>query len=249
MSNSREDTDQWDWHSVNTVEFRLKTSWSRTNHFATTYYEIAEASLVALLQAQEHPVPIPAHDEDPSDHIAYREGLLKAAIKTIVFSGMACEAAIYDLAAINLSDEYARNVLDKLDVIGKWQVVPRLVFGKSLNPKGPAMNALRMLVPARNRLVHPKSEEGFTDPTNEAQIKAMLEKERVEFGKILDSAGASFQALVLLSLELNRIFRRPAAILPTFELDEPFSFSSSNDPRIRRVITRCREIDKAASQK
>ncbi len=245
MSSSRDDMTEWDWYGTNTVEFKLRTNWTRANHLAATYYEIAEEALIKLQDSQEHPVPIPTAEEDPSDHIAHREGLLKAAIKTIVFSAMACEAAIYDLAAINLSDEYARGVLDKLDVIAKWQVVPRLVFGKSLDAKGPAMNGLRMLVPARNRLVHTKSEEAFTDPTNEAHIKAMHEKEQAAFGKILDSAFASFQTLVLLSLELNRIFRRPTGVLPSFE-KSVFSLSYSEDPRIRKLVARCREIDKKA---
>lgn len=53
-------------------------------------------------------------------------------VKTNVFSAMALEAAAFDLAAIQLSDKVAANYLDKMDLLGKGMIVPRLICGRSL---------------------------------------------------------------------------------------------------------------------
>ena len=83
--------------------------------------------------------------------------MLVSAIKTIVFSAMATEAAVYDLGAIQLGDMYFKKNLDKLDLVAKWIVVPKLICGTSLDTDGPGIRNLRVLVKARNALVHHKS--------------------------------------------------------------------------------------------
>ncbi len=149
---------------------------------------------------------------------------------------MACEAAIYDLAAIQLGDEYAGNYLDKLDLVAKWVVVPSLICGQALKEKGPAINSLRTLTRTRNALVHHKSIPGF--PLGEASSRA---GEQLE--KIVKNTGVAFQSVVLLSLELNRVLKTPAGVLHFFE-KAVMSLSSSIDrPRIAQEIARCREID------
>ena len=80
--------------------------------------------------------------------------MLTAGLKTIVFAAMCIEAAAFDFAATQLSDSYAQRYLDKLDLVSKWVVVPKLICGRSLKESGPSLNALRVLVRARNALVH-----------------------------------------------------------------------------------------------
>jgi len=49
------------------------------------------------------------------------------------------------------------NYLDKLDLLAKWLVIPRVVTGKKLDPGSQAMQDLSWLVALRNRLAHFKS--------------------------------------------------------------------------------------------
>lgn len=63
---------------------------------------------------------------------------------------MAIEAAVFDLAAIQLDDKIATVYLDKMDLLGKWMIVPRLICGRSLKEEGPAFNSLRGLVRAHS---------------------------------------------------------------------------------------------------
>jgi hypothetical protein len=70
-------------------------------------------------------VPHPEYLKDPSNHDAQNERrLLHEAIKTITFYAMAMEAAVFYLAAIHLTDRYAEQYLDKLNLVAKWHLVP-----------------------------------------------------------------------------------------------------------------------------
>lgn len=53
-------------------------------------------------------------------------------IEIIVFCAMSLEAAIYDYAAWHLGDTYVQSHLDKLDLLSKWLVVPRLITGRAI---------------------------------------------------------------------------------------------------------------------
>ncbi len=52
-----------------------------------------------------------------------------SAVSTIVFAGMCLEAEAYDYAAIHLTDAYTTAHLDKLDLISKWVLIPKLITG------------------------------------------------------------------------------------------------------------------------
>ena len=53
----------------------------------------------------------------------------------IVFAALAVEAYMYDYAARNLGEQFVASHLDRLDVVSKWVIIPRLVTGKGF-PKG-----------------------------------------------------------------------------------------------------------------
>jgi hypothetical protein len=76
---------------------------------------------------------------------------------TVVFGAMCLEAFIYDYAAHNISDRYTKKYLDKLDLVSKWVVIPKLVTGKEFPRQSQAFRLLKQLVKARNDLVHYKS--------------------------------------------------------------------------------------------
>lgn len=239
--------DNYKWHITHTVNFHVAKTWGRTNNLAWTYFELAQDACSELLTLENSPVPNIVPDEDPAEYFAYTRRLRKTSITVIVFSAMACEAAIYDLAAIHLTDDYATRVLDKLDLFGKWLVIPRLICGKSMDENGPAINGLRGLIKARNALVHHKSEPLVSDLKNPDRAISALEGANKRMGAILSQASASFQTLILLSLELNRVLGTIAGSLPFFEDSGYQSMTEDMPKNILEIVHRCREIDAKAS--
>ncbi|MCP3925066.1 MAG: hypothetical protein GY714_21015 [Desulfobacterales bacterium] len=218
-----------------TVDFQVHKLWGRFNMLSWNYYEISESSYEQFLNAQENLIPYPV-DDDPSEHFKSEKRILLSSFQTIVFSAMACEAAIYDLSAIHLGDDYTKKYIDKLDLVAKWMVVPSLICGKSLEEDGPAINALRILTRIRNSLVHHKSL-----PCN--PIEEMNKKAKKQIDKIVNNTRVAFQAVVLLSLELNRVMKIKTGVLPFFEKYEKNIPEEIKSEKIRSEITRCREID------
>lgn len=205
----------------------------RAGGLCWTYYAIVEEAYEKFLYEEKHRLKNPGDDENPNPYLKQDERLRIAGIKTIVFSAMCIEAASYDLAAIHLGDEFAESYLDRLDPIGKWWAVPKLICGESLDEKGAAMNCLKTLVRARNRLVHSKS-----TPFNPNSLETeKLFKHEETFKSEVHSA---FKAIVLLSLELNEVFKTVAGVLPTFE--KGFIGNTEWPSLIRPVINKCRQI-------
>ena len=75
----------------------------------------------------------------------------------ITFAAMFLESVIWDYAAINTSQNLAKEHLSKLDLVGKWKVVPKLINGKNLNIGSKAIGLLKKLNKERNKIVHSKS--------------------------------------------------------------------------------------------
>ncbi|RJF37540.1 hypothetical protein [Pseudoalteromonas gelatinilytica] len=227
---------------IHLVEFEVMETWARMNSFAKSFAEIAEDSFESYLVAKENYIPMP-DNEDPSAHFISEKELYEASFKTIVFAAMACEAAIFDLAAIQLGDDYVDKYVDKLNLVSKWVVIPKLICGKSMNIKGPALNSLKELTYARNALVHLKSL-----PIRSANNS--VEKAEKHIGKIINSTENAYKTIVLLSLELNRLLGTPAGVLPFYEARteiDGFSESSNRSESLIKIINRCRQIDSRAS--
>ncbi|MDW7547488.1 hypothetical protein [Pseudoalteromonas peptidolytica] len=227
---------------IHLVEFEVMETWARMNSFAKGFAEIAEDSFESYLVAKENYIPMP-DNEDPSAHFISEKELYEASFKTIVFAAMACEAAIFDLAAIQLGDDYVDKYVDKLNLVSKWVVIPKLICGKSMNIKGPALNSLKELTYARNALVHLKSL-----PIRSANNS--VEKAEKHIGKIINSTENAYKTIVLLSLELNRLLGTPAGVLPFYEARteiDGFSESSNRSESLIKIINRCRQIDSRAS--
>lgn len=214
--------------------FQVRDSYIRVDIIADTYAEIAEEAFGQFLSETANPVPRPESIED--DHAAFDEHERKkgvAGIKTIVFSAMALEAAVFDLAAIQLGDKVAKH-LDKMDLIGKWMIVPRLICGRSLREDGPAVNGLIGLAKARNALVHHKSKEW--DKAGKAD-RAMIDR-WASFEK--DQVPNAFKTLVLLSFEIDALLESFLGALPFYGND--IFGDTPRTPEVENVIQRCREI-------
>jgi hypothetical protein len=114
------------------VVFTVQECSARIGAASWLYFGIAQAGYDAFLADEESSTPEPGNDEDPTVKQQQTRRLLENSVKTVVFAAMALEAGIYDVAAIQLGDKFAMQVLDKLDLVGKWLVVPQMVCGKSL---------------------------------------------------------------------------------------------------------------------
>jgi hypothetical protein len=56
-----------------------------------------------------------------------------------------------------LGDTYFERYVDRLDLLSKWVVVPRLISGHEIDRGGRAYELLKQLIRRRNELMHPKS--------------------------------------------------------------------------------------------
>lgn len=230
------------WEVKHTAEFRVQKTSARVSNFAGIYFDIAQDAFAEYLIALDDPDVKGNRLAKSDSHDRAVRRLDRSAIKTIVFAAMTCEAAIYDLAAIHLSDDYASKVLNRLDPVSKWLVTPRLICGKSLHEDGPAINALRSLVGARNDLVHSKSLSGLGLQKPE-QFKKIVATATKQSHKIASSVIPAYQAIVLLSLELERLWGTESASLPYISNSEYSSESGEVPQDVRKVILRCRQID------
>jgi hypothetical protein len=107
--------------------------------------------------------------DDDIDFLASRNDTIgELALIVIVFSAFTLEAFINHHGISRLSRNYFSKYLDKLDLLAKWLVIPRVVTGKKLNPGSAAMQDLSWLVSLRNRLAHFKSKTISMDEIEES---------------------------------------------------------------------------------
>lgn len=90
-------------------------------------------------------------------HRALTMLLTRHALSTILFASMALEGFINDYAARHIGESRLRDLIEKWDLVDKWRYSPRFVVGQDLNGGGRGLEHLRLLVKARNDLVHYKS--------------------------------------------------------------------------------------------
>jgi hypothetical protein len=160
----------------------------------------------------------------------------------IVFMALSVESAVFDLAAVQLGQKFTEGSIEKLDTLAKWQIVPRLICGKGLDPNGPAINALRVLIKSRNSLVHSKSTSVPTDPnlkspSDPVAIRTASKKYRQDIHQ-------AFQAIVLLYLELTQLFKSPFEHFQEIEILMSKLGKSLNPAKVDVVLTRIIEINK-----
>jgi hypothetical protein len=98
-----------------------------------------------------------ASDRDVDFLASKNDAIGEFALVVIVFSAFTLEAYINHYGISRLSKNYFTKYLDKLDLVAKWLVVPRIVTGQELDPGSRAMQDLSWLVCLRNRLAHFKS--------------------------------------------------------------------------------------------
>jgi hypothetical protein len=144
-----------DLSSVNkifhTVTFEISTSHQLHNSRSSEYAERAIGSYEKYLVASSVIKPESGDHENMLKWFAAKKEIAEHSVTIVLYVAMALEAAIFDLAAIHLGQKYAEEVVDKLDLKGKWLVIPRLICGKGLNEEGPGVQSLSDLTP-ENRI-------------------------------------------------------------------------------------------------
>lgn len=221
-----------------TEQFQIRNGCILEDTMVRTYAKIAEEAFNQFLSEKANPISRPELEHDADAYHEHENRKSVAGIKTIVFSAMALEAAAFEFATVQLGEPLARRYLDKLDVVGKWIVIPRLVCGQSLREDGPAMNSLKCLVKARNALVHHKSKE-WDRKSKVSEVREASTKRRKSFE--INQVPNAFKTLVLLSLELEALLGENApGPLPHFGRDAiPLPPRSSH---VEQFVHKCREI-------
>jgi hypothetical protein len=151
----------------------LKIEW--THH--RDYFKLVMDSYSRILKLKRehdefrHSLRGKKMSDDDVDVLASRNDAIgQLALIVIVFSALTLEAYINHYGINRLSRNYFSSYLDKLDLLAKWLVVPRLVTGEKLDPGSNAMQDLSWLVSLRNRLVHFKSKTMTVEEIKESDF-------------------------------------------------------------------------------
>jgi hypothetical protein len=162
-----------------------------------------EVQIIALKNQISKTNDVDAPPDLISELIALEDNLAKHASIVIVFSAIAIESYFYDYAARHLSDNFVQNYLDKLDMIGKLVVIPRLITGKELPRNKKWFSLAKNIVKARNLIVHSKSSD-FPTATTEGVQQHLKKIESID-NLYLQSAREAIELLDILVVELSTL--------------------------------------------
>jgi len=164
-----------------------------------------------------------------------------AGISAIVFGGMSLEATLYDLSACLFEEPFAEHI-DKLDPIGKFFVLNRIINGTNPDVGSVTYQSIQRLASARNKLVHHKS-FSFV----ELDFDSIMRRALKEHTKQVDSVPDSFRALVLLSLNFDGNIFEELRILPSFRKKE--NWKDAIPISLHSEVNRCIEISNNESSR
>jgi hypothetical protein len=141
-------------------------------------------------------------------------------VVAIVFCAMSAEAEIFAYASRNLSASFAKTYLDKLDVISKWVLIPKLVAGKEIAKSTKAFQIFKEMIKQRNAYVHakPRSLHAGEEMTmsEDFAIEIAAAAENVAFAeKCLDAKRQMSSFLASNDLATDRYYD----LLDSFEVD------------------------------
>lgn len=81
----------------------------------------------------------------------------KNTIQGIIMLASYYEALINEIGRIELGSKYYSDNIDKLSVTAKWEVVLKLIYGKSLRKDSQQYESMNSIIKERNNLVHYKT--------------------------------------------------------------------------------------------
>jgi hypothetical protein len=118
----------------------------------------------------------------------------------VVFCITALECYIYNYASRALGEAYAERHIEKLDLLSKWILVPKLATGGSIRSDHKGIQLLQSLIKARNGVVHLKG-KNLKLTCIEEQSTSIAEANRL----VLDSAVTAFQCIGELGQALHQV--------------------------------------------
>lgn len=231
-----------------TVTYIVNRHGVRLNSLTRFFFGIAQRHAEILLKDEKEPATLLDREADPEAYYRHQDELFESVVQCVVYSAMACEAAINELAAMHLTDKTAYDI-DRLSTENRWKIVPRLICGVQLDPEAAAMQGLHDLFVMRNKLLHYKSLDGVpVDDSVEAWTK-MLDEGKAQMEKISDAWLPAIKTVILLSLELNRVMGFPTCVLPVFEKEIRKENGIKDSPHFEELLSKCRGVDKKAANR
>lgn len=110
---------------------------------------------------------------------------------TIIFAALILEAYINEYGARGLQVYFDR-YLDRIDLLSKWVVIPRLSEGINFDQHKSLLSKISSLISARNRLVHPRL---FWIPADAQQAKSKWKKARKQWAQFRSVARGSIKTI------------------------------------------------------
>ncbi len=140
---------------------KYKKMFERANFNGYLYLDIIRQNRKAYIKCNNDSRNI---DRNPNvkdwfmDYYKLKNKMQNAEPIIITFAAMFLECLIWDYAAVNTTQKMAKDYLGKMSLIGKWEVVPKLINNdKKIKIDSKAISLLKKLVKERNNIVHSKS--------------------------------------------------------------------------------------------
>ena len=143
-----------------------------------TYFLIAQDAYRKAKKLDRELLAIQKSNPDAVLVAEKNDTIERFAIVVILFCALAAEAFINDYGIESFSKNYFIRYLDKLDLISKWIIIPRMVTGEELDPGSKVIQDLSWLTGLRNRLVHSKSRKIPIDKIEKSDFFWMEDAER-----------------------------------------------------------------------
>lgn len=141
--------------------------------------------------------------------------LFSAAQNAIIYSGMCIEATLFDLSLALFGRTFAEHI-ERLDPLGKFFVLARLIYRQDPGTSGVTYQALKTVIGERNKLVHSKSVEYI----NFDDLEPLVEGAERQGDKLNHALTNSYRALILLSMFFDGNIFEELRILPSFKKPE-----------------------------
>lgn len=121
----------------------------------------------------------------------------------VVFAQMAIESFFNDYAAACLGDNEFYDNFDKLDIIGKFQLITKFILKKTLDKSCEPYNSLKSLIKLRNSYIHNKSEKykplnqkyNIEEEPDDIPLEVMYKSELKHYKNILQVAEIAIKAM------------------------------------------------------
>ncbi len=124
---------------------------SKTQH----YYEIAcQANSQAQEYAKKRIGRLPAGTNEIEELLSYSKVVYNQSTIAVVFSAMTLESFINEYSIKSLPKNIFKNHLDKLSLLSKFIITPKLNGGSEMNTDCQEYQDLNWLIKLRNDLVH-----------------------------------------------------------------------------------------------